>query len=280
MGKTIVCSGKMAESPYIIADTQKKLYSIEEICYYVKTSIYSIDLGFFCPELINFIREDLGLPETAAKLKSLVMGNYFLSDVITALFCGCDLYSKEEILETVEMVKYLSNMPVWERQAYIGYKKFEERKFLAALKYFRATLREENVSNKDYGEILESIGICLIHVSSFKEAAEVFHKAYKYTQKTEALILALLALKLGSQGKEFYDNAKELTEDENLIADAEKMWKEAEKAAMAGMSAKNIDNMFEKLKTNKVAEGYKEIEMKLEEFKAEYREGAWDGPVS
>ncbi|MGP1612973.1 MAG: hypothetical protein ACTTG8_07755 [Catonella sp.] len=280
MGKTIVCSGKIAENPYIVADTQKKLYSIEEICYYVKTSIYSIDLGFFCPELIRFIKEDLGLAKTATKLKTLVMGNYFLSDVITTLFCGCDLYSKEEILETVEMVKYLSNMPVWERQAYIGYKKFEERKFLAAIKYFRATLREENIANKDYGEILESIGICLIHVSSFKEAAEYFHKAYKYTQKTETLTLALLALKLGSQDKEFHENAKEFTEDESLIANAEKMWKETEKMAMVGLSAKNIDNMFEKLKTNKVAEGYKEIEMKLKEFKAEYREGAWDGPVS
>ena len=38
--------------------------------------------------------------------------------------------------------------------------------------------------------------------------------------------------------------------------------------------------MFEKLKTNKVTEGYKEIEAKLEELKAEYREGAWNGLVS
>ena len=280
MGKIILCSGRLADNPYVVADTEKKLYSIEEICHYVKTNIYSIELSFFSPELIKFIKEELNLSETANKLRSLVMGKYFLNDIITTLFCSCDLYSKEEILAVIDLVKSLDRMPAWERRAYIGYKKLEEGKFLVALKYFRGTLKEENLAEKDYGVILRAMGVCLIHISSFKEATDCFYKSYKYTQNKEVLSMALMALKLGSQDKEFNEKARELTKDESIIVAVEKRWKEAEKNALTGIKAGNIDRIFEKLKTHKVTEGYKEIELKLEEFKAEYREGAWNGLVS
>ena len=280
MGKVIVCSGKLAKNPYVIKEIGKKLYSIEEICYYVGTNVYSIDLSFFSPELIKFIKEELKLPVVANKIKNLLERNYLLNDVITALFCSCDLYSKEEILKIIDLVKSLAEMPAWERKAYIGYKKLKERKYLIALKYFRGTLKEENLAERDYGIVLRAMGICLIHVSSFKEAADCFYKAYKYTQDNKVLILALLALKLGNQGKEFNEKVNEFTEDTDIILEAERLWKEAEKNAINGLNIGSINQMFEKLKTNKVAEGYKEIEFNLDKFKAEYREGAWNGLVS
>ena len=280
MGKVIVCSGKLADNPYVIKEVGKKLYSIEEICYYVGTNVYSIDLSFFSPELISFIKDELKLPVVANKLKSLVSGNYMLNDVITALFCSCDLYSKEEILKIIGLVKSLAEMPAWERNAYIGYKKLSEGKYLLALKYFRGTLKEESLVANDYGVVLRAMGICHIYVSSFKEAADCFYKAYKYTQDNKVLILALLALKLGNPDKEFNERASEFTKDESIIVEAEKIWKEAEKNALSGLNAGNINHMFEKLKTDKVTEGYKEIEVKLQQFKAEYREGAWNGLVS
>ena len=280
MGKVIVCSGRMANHPYIIRESGKKLYSIEEICYYVGTNVYSVDLSFFSPELIEFIKEELKLPLVANKLKSLLTGDYLFNDVITALFCSCDFYNKEEILKIIDLAKSLEKMPLWERKAYIGYRKLKEGKFLIALKYFRETLQEENLDENDYGIVLRAIGICLIHVSSFKDAADCFYKAHKYTQNKKELILALLALKLGNPDKEFTDRANEFTQDTSLIAEVERMWKEAERNATHGLNLGNINSMFEKLKTNKVAEGYKEIEIKLEEFKSEYRKGAWNGLVS
>lgn len=280
MGKVIVCSGSLAQTPFLVKETGEKLYSIEEICHYVRINVYSIDLNFFSCELLNFIKEELKLPVVANKIKSLVVGNYLLNDVITALFCSCDLYSKEEILTTVELVKALAEMPAWERKAYIGYRKLSEGRFLVAVKYFRATLKEEKLADRDYGIVLRAMGICLIHISSFKEASDCFYRAYKYTQSKEVLVLALLALKLGNPGKEYNERVNELTRDENIISEAERIWKEAERNALNGQNIGNINRMFEKLKTNKVTEGYKEIEAKLEELKAEYREGAWNGLVS
>lgn len=280
MGKVIMCCGKLAGKPYLLSGSETKIFSIEELCHYISTNIYSINLSFFSPELLEFIEVELELKEAAEKLKGLIMENHSLNDVITALFCSCDLYDKDEILEIINLVNSLEEMPEWEKKAYIGYKKLEEKKYLVALKYFRGTLKEESLTEKDYGLVLKSMGICLIHVSSFKEAAECFFKAYKYTNSNNALILALLSLKLGSRDKDFGERIKELTEDEAIISKVEQIWKEAEREALNGNGIGCIDNVFNKLKTYKVAEGYKEIELKLEEFKNEYREGALNGLIS
>ena len=67
MGKVIICNGKLAKTPYIVKETERKLYCIEEICHYVSTNIYSIDLDFFTPELIYYIKDELGLKAAADK---------------------------------------------------------------------------------------------------------------------------------------------------------------------------------------------------------------------
>ena len=116
MGKVIICNGKLAKTPYIVKETERKLYCIEEICHYVSTNIYSIDLDFFTPELIYYIKDELGLRAAADKLRSLIIGKYSLNDIITALFCSCDLYSKEEILEKIEtgiFSKFKSTLPIY-----------------------------------------------------------------------------------------------------------------------------------------------------------------------
>ena len=280
MGKVIICSGRLAGKPFVPDGTDKRLYSIEEICHYVNNNVYSIDMKFFSHHLTDYIKEELKLPAVADKLKRLVEDGFSLNDVITALFCGCDLYSKDEILETIELVKSLEKMPDWERKAFIGYKKLEEKKYLAALKCFRGTLKVESHADRDYGLVLKAMGICLIHVSSFREAANCFYTSYKYTGSNKALLLAILALKLGGHEKEFNEKVGEFTTDEAVISKAESVWKETERLALNSENISRIENVFGKLKTYKVAEGYKEIEFKLEEFKTEYREGAWNGLIS
>ncbi len=280
MGKVIICSGRLAEKPYIVPSTDVALYSIEEICHYVSTNIYRIELSFFSVGLIAFIKEELKLAQAANKLRSLIVGDYWLNDVCTALFCSCDLYGKEEILKIIELLNSIESMPGWERRAYIGYKLLEEGKFLLALNYFRGTLKEESLSEKDYGALHKAMGVCLIHISSFKEAADCFYKAFMHSRERKALILSLLSLKLGNLGKEFKEAVENMPKDDTVVAEVEEIWRTAEKKALGSEKVKSLESIFEKLRSERVTEGYKEVDRKLEEFKAEYREGVWNGLIS
>ncbi|MFR0848667.1 MAG: hypothetical protein ACLSG9_12400 [Eubacterium sp.] len=43
----IVCEGKVAEHPYVMPYTGRKVYSLEELCCYLYENIYSINREFF-----------------------------------------------------------------------------------------------------------------------------------------------------------------------------------------------------------------------------------------
>lgn len=278
MGKVIMCTGKLASEPYVIPFTGEKLYSIEEICQYVDVNIYGIEPEFFNSDLTEYIRKNLGLEGLADKLKTLTEGNYGLKDLVTVLFCSCDLYDMEEILKVIDLIDSIEKMPAWERQAYVGYKFLKEGKYQASFKVLRCTLKEESLSESGYAEILETMGICLLHISSYKDAANYFYKSYRHSKNMKTLFKTLFTLKLGNLGKEFDEIAKSLPGN-NLINEVNFIWERAEKKALNSDEVKEIEEIFDKIKSERVAEGYMEIENKLEEFKTEYREGASNGLI-
>lgn len=278
MGKIILCKGQVAKVPYTNPSDDEKLYSIEEICYYVNLNLYQIEKSFFSLELIKYIKEELKLDELSSKLQKLIKENYGLKDLITTLFCGCDLYDKDEILKTIELLELIEKMPTWEKRAYIGYKFLSEGRYWLALKSLRHTLKEETLSKDDYARILEAIGICLIHTSSFKEAANYFYKGYRYNKNIKLLINTLLALKFGNLNKEINEIINSLPKG-SVLDEVNSIWEISENNAQNSTEFREIDDIFNKIKSERVAEGYVEIENKLAEFKAEYREGASNGLI-
>ena len=54
----IVCEGKVAEHPYVMPYTGRKVYSLEELCCYLYENIYSINREFFQASLADWLREE------------------------------------------------------------------------------------------------------------------------------------------------------------------------------------------------------------------------------
>ena len=47
MGKLILCSSAIAKQPYCFPMTKTKVYSIEEVCYYIRNNIYMMQEEVF-----------------------------------------------------------------------------------------------------------------------------------------------------------------------------------------------------------------------------------------
>lgn len=277
MGKVIMCTGVLSEEPFVVTGSERKLYSIEEICYYVANNIYGIELGFFDEILLEFIEKKLELPEVSSRLKTLLEKGHGLKDLVTTLLCSCDLYDRDEIVEVIDTLTRISKMENWEKRAHIGYKFLKEGNYLMALKYFRGILREEKISEKDYGRVLMAMGICMIYTSSYKEAADCFYKAYRHNRNRKILIFALLSLKLGGLEKEFKETAGEISETEPLLKEADEIWNKAYEEAKKGEAVKVLDSLF-KISDEKEREA--QVEKVFQKMKREYREGSRYGLIS
>ena len=55
MGKIILCRGQRTDKPYVTPQTDIKLYSAEELCYYIYNNIYLIGQDLIDDNLIQFL---------------------------------------------------------------------------------------------------------------------------------------------------------------------------------------------------------------------------------
>ena len=61
MSGLLLCSSKRGERPYVIEKNKWKIWSLEELCYYLYQNAYSITEDFFSEELISYLRNELEL---------------------------------------------------------------------------------------------------------------------------------------------------------------------------------------------------------------------------
>ncbi len=280
MGKVILCKGRVAEKPFIIPLSGRELYSIEEICYYVYNNIYSIDIGFFSDELLEFIEKDLDLPEIADELRDLLESGHVLRNVVTALLLSCDLYNRKETEELILLMNRLSGMSAWQKRAHIGYEFLREGQYIKALRHFRGILKFEDLNEKDYGDVLFAIGCTLAHTASYREAADCFYKSYLHGRNRKSLIYTLLCFKLGDLGKQFNEQVGSLPKDDPAVLEAEKIWDEARKKAEDSVEYRDVSKLLDGVSGEHAREYRRGIAEKLQDLKEEYKRGVENGPVS
>lgn len=69
MGKIYLCEGKAAKHPITLPQTGIRIWSIEELCYFIIHYLNLIDENFFSNDLLEFLRTELGMEELVMRLK-------------------------------------------------------------------------------------------------------------------------------------------------------------------------------------------------------------------
>ena len=62
MGSLILCHRKRARQPYVIARIHMRVYTIEELCYYICNNLYLIDYTLVNRQLCNWIENRPSMP--------------------------------------------------------------------------------------------------------------------------------------------------------------------------------------------------------------------------
>lgn len=202
----IYCAGAVAENPYEMPYTNQKVYSLEELCYYLYHNIYSINEEFFQPSLADWLRNELNQEELADKISRMLSDNPKLKDLVVTIFCGCDYYKEEEIRKLIAVMDGISNLPLYKK------KKIKADNYLRAGHYGKSLIEYRrllhgsfavNFSTEEYGDILHNQGIARFYTSSFEEAENDFKEAYVRNNKKASLQHYLWLLLMQDKEQEF-----------------------------------------------------------------------------
>lgn len=202
----IRCHGRVADEPYLMPFTETRIYSLEELCYYIGHNIYTITEEFFTEDLVRWLRNKADQPRLAKKLSTMITNNEALKDLVVTILCACDYYKEKEIREFIRILDEIVRLPIHEK------KKIRADNFLRAGLYAQGAIAYQqllhgsfatNFSTESYGNILHNQGIAHFYTASFAEAERDFKEAYTRNHKAQSLNHYLYLLLMQGKDAEF-----------------------------------------------------------------------------
>ena len=197
MGRFILCASRVAKKPYVFPVSDTRLYSIEELCFYIYNNIYEVSADSFDETLVNWLREEIGLNVIADKLQNLISIHGSLRDIVVTILCGCDYYSEAEIKALVVVMSEIESLSRNGRKkkqadAYLKY-----GKYVPAKRCYDTILsggQMVGLSDTEKGDLLHNRSIACFYMGEYREACMGFKKAFEYNKNEESRRHHLLAL--------------------------------------------------------------------------------------
>ena len=118
MGSLILCHKKRAKHPYEITRIHKRIYTIEELCYYLCNNLYLIDYTIINEQLCRWIRDELELVSLAESLMEMLKNHVSVEQFVLYVLNDAKIYTQGELAHIQNVLEKLKNQKEVERQKY------------------------------------------------------------------------------------------------------------------------------------------------------------------
>ena len=149
MCSLILCHKKKASQPYKITRIHRKIYTIEELCYYLCNNLYLIDYTIMNEKICEWLYSELDMKELARDLLDLLQKNGTIEQFVLRILEQAKIYSEPEM-------EHIRN--VLDR------------------------LKDESAGERFYGKVYGCLGAAYGRELLYEQAAEMYLKAYEICQ--------------------------------------------------------------------------------------------------
>lgn len=190
MGSLVLCHERHAVQPYEIARIHCKIFTIEELCYYLCNNLYLIDYTIMNEQLCAWLEEELGLSELAERLRDVIYTKGSIEKYVLTILKSSRIYKDAEMIQIQNVLERLKNQKDIERQKYKGDNLLESGEIEEAILVYQAILNEEkdeSVDAKFYGRIYAALGAAYGKMFLYQESAKMYDRAYQICEEKELL---------------------------------------------------------------------------------------------
>lgn len=251
MGSLILCRKKKAEQPYEITRIHRKIYSIEELCYYLCNNLYLIDYTIMNEKICEWLSVELDMQELGKELQELIRRQGSIEQFVMKILGYAKINTKQEMAHIQNVLDRLKNQKEVERRKYKADNLLESGESESAILVYLSILRDKKEEGYDdlfYGKIYGCLGAAYGRELLYEEAASMYEKAYQICGD-DTMLRAYL-----------YACSKYMQEDDyqELVLKSEKYMKLAEE----------VETMEKKTESLRDKENDKQL---LESLKSRYR---------
>lgn len=182
MGSLVLCHNKHAEHPYEISRIHCKIFTIEELCYYLCNNLYLIDYTIMNEQLCTWLDEELEMKELAGMLRDVLRLNGSVEKFVLTILKYSRIYREPEMIRIQNVLERLKNQKDIERQKYKGDNLLESGEIEEAIIVYQAIMnqeKDETVDPKFYGRIYAGLGAAYGRLFLYEESAKMYDRAYQ-----------------------------------------------------------------------------------------------------
>lgn len=272
MSKLILCQGAYATTPYWIDRGELHVFSIEELCYYIKENVILLDQDFLRMELAEWIQEECKLQELGQELAAHIRQKADFSVCIKGLLQGAKYCAPEEIQEILTQIDENARLNTWEKRKNRIDFLYKSGKYMVALREYDLLKKELGEEDSELsGKISNNIAAIYAHFYDFKIAAGHYLEAYEKDPQEDYFFSYLAAKRMLLSEQEYIDFvAQELQHYdislrlEKTIENLNGLWEESEEKRM-------LDELSECRSNQQVGEYYETVERLANQWKDTYR---------
>lgn len=116
MGSLVLCHDKHAAHPYEITRIHCKIFTIEELCYYLCNNLYLIDYTIMNEQLCAWLDEELGMNDLAGMLRDVIRMHGTVEKFVLTILKYSKIYRDPEMIRIQNVLERLKNQKDIERQ--------------------------------------------------------------------------------------------------------------------------------------------------------------------
>ncbi|MBQ4284143.1 MAG: hypothetical protein IJB96_09475 [Lachnospira sp.] len=214
MGSMILCRTKTAKRPYRVNGIGIRIYSLEELCYYIYNNVYLLGNDFIDENLIEFIGEEIGEKQLSDRLELLLKQKAGLAELMVTILKYVDYYTINEIENIKGVLETLSTQNVLERLKARADSFLENQCYNSAIDNYIKILEspvDTSLSAMFYAKVNHNIGVAYTQLFLYKQAVAYFDEAYKigWNEESKKCSAAAARMALGENIIERDDTTEE-----------------------------------------------------------------------
>ncbi len=207
MSSLILCHKTKAKRPYDIAQIQRKIYTIEELCYYLCNHLYLVDYTIMNEKLCDWLEEELNLKPLADDLRYLFSQNGTIEQFVIMILAYSSIYTTGELSQIQDVLEQLKNQKPLEKQKYKADNLLTSGSVKSAILLYQGILqgeRDESLDGKFYGKVYGCLGAAYGRLFLYQEAAKMYEAAFQICEEKSMLKAYLYACRRYMNSVEYH----------------------------------------------------------------------------
>lgn len=275
-GRIIFIEGPLNTVPYYFNLSGMRVYTLEQLCYYIYHHIYTFNEESFDDTLFYWIEKNLDEKGLVKRLREAKKNKRTLKEMVRLLLMYVDYYSKEEINGLQKIIEEMeARNPIESRKTegdnYLRYGRTLEA--LAVYKKVERMMEESDdlVTNEFRGNVIHNIGIAFARLANGEAALQCFKKAHELNHSASSRDAWLITLKMLGRDTEMIEETGNMTLAPEVVEGISQKMNEGQKAFEQGDTFEIFEQLREISSESQWEEVLPEILGWLEKQKEEYR---------